>query len=57
MIKTTYKKFRYSKQSTFYVGRVQIFENGQYLYSHSPAIARTKKEDAIEDAKKLAATL
>jgi hypothetical protein len=37
-----------------YVGRVRVFDDkGNFLYSHSTAIERLTKEDALDDAEKL----
>lgn len=43
-------KPRARKNKYGYVGRVEIWENGKYLYSHSTAITRLTKYDALEDA-------
>jgi len=53
MIKPTYNRIEFDGKETF-IGRVKVYENGKYLYSHSCGINRITREDALEDAGNLA---
>ena len=52
VIKTTTRK-HHSSRGVTYVGRIQIYNSDQYLYSESTGIHRVSRGDAKRDATKL----
>lgn len=52
MIQTTFNKVSMFSKDTF-VGRIKVYENGQYLWSKSAGVHRISREDALDDARRL----